>query len=175
MTVFKTAIATYPHTKGLKDGTVSVPVWQFEHVEISPIIGAFRRMCRTLDFDVCRDGDYDVPDCQGSRQAVHGAARLRHAAVPPFPDLLQHEVRGEIAERSRRQEGGRARVHRHHRCVGEGDSRDGVRRRPRQNHLGGGRRRTRARIPQIRQRVGTTRRKISQRCSSRVKPPAPSA
>ena len=53
MTVLKTAIATYPHTKGLKDGTVTVPGVQFDHVEISPIIGAFRRMCRTLDFDVC--------------------------------------------------------------------------------------------------------------------------
>jgi 4,5-dihydroxyphthalate decarboxylase len=53
MTVLKTAIATYPHTKGLKDGTVSVPGVQFEYVEVSPIIGAFRRMCRTLDFDVC--------------------------------------------------------------------------------------------------------------------------
>ena len=53
MTVLKTAIATYPHTKGLKDGTVSVSGVQFDHVEISPIIGAFRRMCRTLDFDVC--------------------------------------------------------------------------------------------------------------------------
>jgi 4,5-dihydroxyphthalate decarboxylase len=53
MTVLKTAIATYPHTKGLKDGSVSVPGVQFEHVEISPIIGAFRRMCRTLDFDLC--------------------------------------------------------------------------------------------------------------------------
>jgi 4,5-dihydroxyphthalate decarboxylase len=53
MTFIKTAIATYPHTKGLKDGTVSVPEVQLEHVEISPIIGAFRRMCRTLDFDLC--------------------------------------------------------------------------------------------------------------------------
>jgi len=53
MTLLKTAIATYPHTKGLKDGTVSVPGVQFEHVEVSPIIGAFRRMCRTLDFDLC--------------------------------------------------------------------------------------------------------------------------
>ena len=53
MTVLKTAIATYPHTKGLKDGTVPVPGVQFEHVEIAPIIGAFRRMCRTLDFDLC--------------------------------------------------------------------------------------------------------------------------
>jgi 4,5-dihydroxyphthalate decarboxylase len=53
MTVLKTAIANYPHTKGLKDGTVSVPGIQFEHVEVLPIIGAFRRMCRTLEFDVC--------------------------------------------------------------------------------------------------------------------------
>jgi 4,5-dihydroxyphthalate decarboxylase len=53
MTVLKTAIATYPHTKGLKDGTVSVPGVQFEHVEVSPIVGAFRRMCRSFDFDVC--------------------------------------------------------------------------------------------------------------------------
>ncbi|HWP60074.1 MAG TPA: hypothetical protein VNL14_19430 [Candidatus Acidoferrales bacterium] len=53
MTILKTAIATYPHTKALKDGTVTVPGLEFEHVEIAPIIGAFRRMCRTLDFDLC--------------------------------------------------------------------------------------------------------------------------
>src|SRR5262249_40225041 len=53
MTVLKTAIATYPHTKSLKDGTVSVPGVQFGALEVSPIIGAFRRMCRTLEFDVC--------------------------------------------------------------------------------------------------------------------------
>ena len=52
MTVLKTAIATYPYTRGLKDGTVIVPGVQFEHVEISPIIGAFRRMCRALEFDL---------------------------------------------------------------------------------------------------------------------------
>ena len=53
MTILKTAIATYPHTKGLKDGTVSIPEVQLEHVEISPIIGAFRRMCRAQEFDLC--------------------------------------------------------------------------------------------------------------------------
>ncbi len=53
MTVLKTAIATYPHTRGLKDGSISVPDIQFEHIEVSPIIGAFRRMCRTFDFDLC--------------------------------------------------------------------------------------------------------------------------
>jgi 4,5-dihydroxyphthalate decarboxylase len=51
-TVLKTAIATYPHTKGLKDGTITAPGIQFEHVEVSPIIVAFRRMCRALEFDV---------------------------------------------------------------------------------------------------------------------------
>ncbi|MBI3066192.1 MAG: ABC transporter substrate-binding protein [Deltaproteobacteria bacterium] len=53
MTILKTAIGNCPHTKSLKDGAVSVPGILFEHVEISPIIGAFRRMCRTLEFDLC--------------------------------------------------------------------------------------------------------------------------
>jgi 4,5-dihydroxyphthalate decarboxylase len=51
-TILKTAIATYPHTKALKDGTVTAPGIQFESIEVSPIVGAFRRMCRTLEFDV---------------------------------------------------------------------------------------------------------------------------
>ena len=52
MTTLKTAIATYPHTKGLKDGTVTAPGIRFDHVEVSPIVGAFRRMVRALEFDV---------------------------------------------------------------------------------------------------------------------------
>jgi 4,5-dihydroxyphthalate decarboxylase len=51
-TVLKTAIGTYSHTKGLKDGSVVAPGIQFEHIEVSPIVAAFRRMCRTLEFDV---------------------------------------------------------------------------------------------------------------------------
>ncbi len=51
-TVLKTAVATYAHTKGLKDGTVTAPAIQLEHVDVTPITGAFRRMCRTLEFDV---------------------------------------------------------------------------------------------------------------------------
>jgi 4,5-dihydroxyphthalate decarboxylase len=48
----KTAVATYAHTKGLKDGSVTVPGARLEHVEVSPIVAAFRRMVRTLEFDV---------------------------------------------------------------------------------------------------------------------------
>jgi 4,5-dihydroxyphthalate decarboxylase len=51
-TVLKTAIATYPHTRALKDGTVTAPGIQFEHIDVSPIVAAFRRMCRSLEFDV---------------------------------------------------------------------------------------------------------------------------
>ena len=51
-TVLKTAVATYAHTKGLKDGSVTAPGVKFEHVEVSPIVAAFRRMVRTLEFDL---------------------------------------------------------------------------------------------------------------------------
>jgi 4,5-dihydroxyphthalate decarboxylase len=51
-TVLKTAIRSYGHTQGLKDGSIGVPGIEFEHVEVNPIVAAFRRMCRTLEFDV---------------------------------------------------------------------------------------------------------------------------
>ena len=51
-TTLKTAIGTYGHTKALKDGSVAPSGIQFDHVEVTPIINAFRRMCRTLEFDV---------------------------------------------------------------------------------------------------------------------------
>jgi len=50
--VLKTAVATYAHTKALKDGRVTAPGVKLEHVEVSPIVAAFRRMVRTLEFDV---------------------------------------------------------------------------------------------------------------------------
>ncbi len=51
-TVLKTAIDTYPHTRALKDGSVAPTGYTFDHVEVSPIIAAFRRMIRNLEFDV---------------------------------------------------------------------------------------------------------------------------
>ncbi|PYN56582.1 MAG: 4,5-dihydroxyphthalate decarboxylase [Candidatus Rokuibacteriota bacterium] len=45
-------MATYPHTKTLKDGSVAAGDLKFDHVEVSPIVAAFRRMVRTLEFDV---------------------------------------------------------------------------------------------------------------------------
>lgn len=49
----KTALGSYPHTAALKDGTVAPAGLAFDFVEVSPIIAAFRRMVRGLEFDVC--------------------------------------------------------------------------------------------------------------------------
>jgi 4,5-dihydroxyphthalate decarboxylase len=47
------AIATYGHTKALKDGTVKIDGVTPNFIEVVPIIGAFRRMVRDVEFDVC--------------------------------------------------------------------------------------------------------------------------
>ena len=49
----KIAIATYGHTKAIKDGTVAIAGVERDFVEVVPIIGAFRRMVRDVEFDVC--------------------------------------------------------------------------------------------------------------------------
>jgi 4,5-dihydroxyphthalate decarboxylase len=52
-TTLRTAIDTYGHTAPLKDGAVVPRGIEFSFVEIQPIIAAFRRMVRQLEFDLC--------------------------------------------------------------------------------------------------------------------------
>jgi 4,5-dihydroxyphthalate decarboxylase len=47
------AIATYGHTAALKEGRVSIDGVKANFIEINPIIAAFRRMVRNVEFDVC--------------------------------------------------------------------------------------------------------------------------
>jgi 4,5-dihydroxyphthalate decarboxylase len=47
-----TALQTLGHTAALKDGTVRLPDFELEFVELPHIIQAFRRMVRGLEFDV---------------------------------------------------------------------------------------------------------------------------
>jgi len=47
-----TAIQTLGHTQALKDGTVKPRGFDFQFEEVSPIIRAFRRMVRGLEFDI---------------------------------------------------------------------------------------------------------------------------
>jgi 4,5-dihydroxyphthalate decarboxylase len=48
----QTAIGTYDHTKGLKDGSISTPGVAFEFVEVSPITRAFRAMATQQAYDL---------------------------------------------------------------------------------------------------------------------------
>ena len=47
------AIATYGHTEALKRKEVQPAGCELDFVEVDPIIAAFRRMIRTLEFDLC--------------------------------------------------------------------------------------------------------------------------
>ena len=47
------AIADYGHTRALKSGEVPIKGVEPNFIEVKPIIGAFRRMVRDVEFDVC--------------------------------------------------------------------------------------------------------------------------
>lgn len=49
----RSAIASYPHAVGLKDGRVQSDRVRFDFEEMPQITRSFRRMVRTLDFDLC--------------------------------------------------------------------------------------------------------------------------
>ena len=49
----KIAIADYGHTRALKSGEVPIKGVDPNFVQVVPIIGAFRRMVRDVEFDVC--------------------------------------------------------------------------------------------------------------------------
>ena len=47
------AIADYGHTRALKSGAVPIKGVEPNFIDVKPIIGAFRRMVRDVEFDVC--------------------------------------------------------------------------------------------------------------------------
>jgi len=49
----KLAIADHPHTAAIRDGSIEIEGVDAEFVTVKPQIGAFRRMVRDLEFDVC--------------------------------------------------------------------------------------------------------------------------
>ncbi len=51
--ILRSALAPYPHVRGLLDGSIASDRIRFEFEAVEPITGAFRRMVRTLDFDLC--------------------------------------------------------------------------------------------------------------------------
>jgi len=53
MQKFKTVTRTQGNNAALKDGTVKPKTFEFDFVEVNPLIDAFRRMVRGNEFDIC--------------------------------------------------------------------------------------------------------------------------
>lgn len=49
----KVAIGSYGHTAAIKDGTIKIAGVDADLIEVVPIIQAFRRMVRNVEFDIC--------------------------------------------------------------------------------------------------------------------------
>ena len=82
MPSYKTALVTYPHTQPLKDGTVVPRTFAFDFEEVAPIIKAFRRMVRGLEFDIS-----EMAITTYLTAKAHGK---RFTAVPVFPMRAFH-------------------------------------------------------------------------------------
>jgi 4,5-dihydroxyphthalate decarboxylase len=50
---FKTTITSYPHVAALKDGSIAPAGFKLDFVEVDPMIAAYRRMVRNLEYDIC--------------------------------------------------------------------------------------------------------------------------
>lgn len=53
MRTLSVALGDYPHVRSLLAGEVTVDGYSLEPIEVRPIISAYRRMIRDLEFDVC--------------------------------------------------------------------------------------------------------------------------
>jgi 4,5-dihydroxyphthalate decarboxylase len=53
MEKLSTVLGDYPHVRTLLDNTTTVAGHLIEEVQVRPVIGAYRRMIRDLEFDVC--------------------------------------------------------------------------------------------------------------------------
>ena len=49
----KTVTRTQGNNQAVKDGTVKPKTFEFDFVEVDPLIAAFRRMVRGNEFDIC--------------------------------------------------------------------------------------------------------------------------
>jgi 4,5-dihydroxyphthalate decarboxylase len=71
------AMSTAPHTRAIKDGTIAPRGIRLEFVEVVPMIAAYRRMIRDLEFDVC-----------GLAPVTYIAARNAGAPITALPIFL---------------------------------------------------------------------------------------
>jgi len=85
------AIATYGHTAAVKDGSVPIRGVTPNFIEVVPIIGAFRRMVRDVEFDVCEMAPttYMIARARGAPYIalpIFVMRRFHHAGFVVRPD-----------------------------------------------------------------------------------------
>ncbi len=99
------ALADWPHTAAIKDGSIPIEGVDAEFLSIKPQIGAFRRMVRNVEFDVCEIAPttYFIARAYGApfvalpifvvRRFHHGGLLVRPEANIVHPkDLEGHKV-----------------------------------------------------------------------------------
>ena len=113
----KIAIASYGHTKDIKNGAVAIAGVEPDFVEVVPIIGAFRRMVRDVEFDVCEMAPttYMIARALGApfiALPIFLMRRFHHGGFVVRPDSgikVPKDLEGKKV--------GRTRLFRHHRRV----------------------------------------------------------
>lgn len=87
----KIAIAEHPNTSAIRDGSIPIEGVDAEFVTVKPQIGAFRRMVRDLEFDVCElaPTTYIIARAYGSpfvALPIFVVRRFHHAGLLVRPD-----------------------------------------------------------------------------------------
>ncbi len=78
----KTVFRPLGHTEPLKDGTVKPRAYEIDYENVEPLIAAFRRMVRGLEFDIC-----EMAITTYICAKAHGK---RFTAIPVFPARAFH-------------------------------------------------------------------------------------
>jgi len=87
----KLAIAEHPHTSAIRSGAIPIEGVDAEFVTVKPQIGAFRRMVRDLEFDVCElaPTTYIIARAYGKpfkALPIFVVRRFHHAGILVRPD-----------------------------------------------------------------------------------------
>ena len=133
----KTVTRTQGNNQALKDGSVKPRTFEFEFIEVDPLIAAFRRMVRGLEFDICEMAitTYICAKAHGKRMTAVPVFLVRafhHGAILANSKAGIRTPKEPRRQTSRRQ----PRLHRHHRRLGAKHPAGGIRSRSCQDHLG---------------------------------------
>ena len=87
----KIAVAEHPHTSAIRDGSIPIEGVEPEIITVKPQIGAFRRMVRDVEFDVCEIAPttYIIARAYGApfvALPIFVVRRFHHAGLLVRPD-----------------------------------------------------------------------------------------